>query len=302
MISTMIAMISTMIRRFSLHHLAVLLLTLIASTPLPASGQSLLWKLEGKGLAGASYLYGTIHAICPSDVVIGEDLTTAVSSTARIALELDLDDPRLLVEMGHISFLPRDSTLRNYFRAEDYDFVEAWFKDSVGMSLAPMNNIRPLFLFGLLIGRLLQCKPQSYEEIFMAMAREQGKEVIGLESPAEQMAAFGRIPPREQATMVVEMLRHMDSTRASFRQLTELYLTRDLDALYQFMLDSGIEYGRYDAELLTNRNHAWIPRIIEFAAEKPTFFAVGAGHFGGPQGLLALLRAQGHTLTPVTTK
>ena len=270
--------------------------------PSASLAQSLLWKLEGRNLAGASYLYGTIHAICPADVVVTDEITAAVGNSARIALELDLDDPRLLVEMGHVSFLPRDSTLRNYFSAEDYDFVESWFKDSVGMALAPMNNIRPLFLVGLLIGRLLECKPQSYEEIFMALARAQGKDVIGLESPAEQMAAFRRIPPREQADMVVTMLRHMDSTRASFRALTNIYRTRDVEALYQFMLDSGIEYGRYDAELLTNRNQTWIPRIIDFAEEKPTFFAVGAGHFGGPHGLLALLRKQGYSLTPVTAK
>lgn len=291
-------------RRFSHRLFPVLTFFLFAtlSSPIPASGQSLLWKLEGKDLAGASYLYGTIHAICPADVVIGDEITAAVGNTARIALELDLDDPRLLVEMGHISFLPRDSTLRNYFSAEDYDFVESWFKDSVGLSLAPMNNIRPLFLFGLLIGRLLECKPQSYEELFMAMARAQGKDVIGLETPAEQMAAFSRIPPRVQATMVVTMLRNMDSTRANFGALTELYRTRDVEALYQFMLDSGIEYGRYDTELLTKRNQTWIPRIIEFAEEKPTFIAVGAGHFGGPHGLLALLRQQGYSVTPVMSE
>ena len=99
--------------------------------------------------------------------------------------------------------------------------------------------------------------------------------------------------------MVLDMLTHMDSTRAAFRVLTDLYKAQDLDGLYRFMLDSGIEYGRYDAALLTARNHAWIPRILEIAAEKPTFFAVGAGHFAGESGILALLRKAGYRATPV---
>ena len=285
-----------------LTHLAfpllafLLILTLV---PAPAAAQSLLWKLEGKDLGAPSYLYGTIHAICPDDMIIPDAAVDAVGNTAQVALELDLDDPRLVVEMGHVSFLPRDSTLRDFFSAEDYAFVEQWFKDTAGVSITPMNNIRPLFLFGLLIGQVLQCKPRSYEEVFMAMAREQGKEVQGLETAAEQMAAFSSIPLREQADMVMHMLRNMDSTRASFQVLRDLYLAKDVTGLYQYMLDSGVEYGRYDSELLFKRNEKWIPRILEIAAVKPTFFAVGAGHFGGDNGILALLGKQGYKLTPV---
>lgn len=99
--------------------------------------------------------------------------------------------------------------------------------------------------------------------------------------------------------MVIAMLRNMDSTRAAFRTLSQLYQKQDLDGLYRFMLDSDIEYGRYDSALLTKRNEAWIPRILEIAAVKPTFFAVGAGHFGGKKGILSLLKKQGYRISPV---
>lgn len=272
---------------------------LIAPFPRHAEAQSLLWKLEGKDLPAPSYLYGTIHAICPADMVIADTLVAAVKETQQVVLELDLDDPRLLVEMGHISFMPRDSTLEDLFSPEDFAFLDRWFTDSVGVQIKPMNNIRPLFLFGLLIGNVLECKPKSYEEVFMAMAREQGKEVVGLETPAEQLEAFSAIPLREQGEMVLRMLHNMDSTRATFAQLRESYLSADVEKLYRFMLDSGVEYGRYDAALLTDRNRNWIPRILDIARETPSFFALGAGHFGGEPGILSLLRAQGYRLTPV---
>ncbi len=279
--------------------LAVLVLMLQLFLPASSPAQSLLWKLEGKDLTAPSYLYGTIHAICPGDMQITGVMTDAIGNSAQVALELDLDDPRLVVEMGHFSFMPGDSTLNDLFTPEEFTFLENWFRDSVGMSLTPMNNIRPLFLFGLLIGKTLNCTPKSYEEVFMAMARQQGKETVGIETPQEQLAAFGAIPLREQAKMVLDMLTHMDSTRAAFRVLTDLYKAQDLDGLYRFMLDSGIEYGRYDVALLTTRNQAWIPRILEIASEKPTFFAFGAGHFAGENGILALLKKAGYRVAPV---
>ena len=36
--------------------------------------------------------------------------------------------------------------------------------------------------------------------------------------------------------------------------------------------------------------------------EKPTFFAVGAGHLGGEKGVVRLLRDKGYTLKPLHNK
>jgi len=35
-------------------------------------------------------------------------------------------------------------------------------------------------------------------------------------------------------------------------------------------------------------------------AKDPTFFAVGAGHLGGPNGVIRLLKKEGYTVTPVS--
>jgi uncharacterized protein YbaP (TraB family) len=46
--------------------------------------------------------------------------------------------------------------------------------------------------------------------------------------------------------------------------------------------------------LLDRRNRNWIP-VMESAMKKSsTFFAVGAGHLNGSQGVLELLRKQGY--------
>jgi len=50
---------------------------------------------------------------------------------------------------------------------------------------------------------------------------------------------------------------------------------------------------------LNQRNHKWIPKIGSIASEKSTFFAVGAGHLPGKDGVLTLLRKAGYRVTAV---
>ena len=58
----------------------------------------------------------------------------------------------------------------------------------------------------------------------------------------------------------------------------------------------GIDFSTV---LLNQRNHKWIPKIALISAEKSTFFAVGAGHLPGKDGVLTLLRKAGYRVTAV---
>jgi uncharacterized protein YbaP (TraB family) len=44
------------------------------------------------------------------------------------------------------------------------------------------------------------------------------------------------------------------------------------------------------------RNRNWIPRIEGYLRSGQTYFVVGAGHMGGPDGLLSLLRTRGYKI------
>jgi uncharacterized protein YbaP (TraB family) len=62
--------------------------------------------------------------------------------------------------------------------------------------------------------------------------------------------------------------------------------------------DKGILSKKED-EFLSKRNQNWVPKIKESISSKKCFIAVGAGHLGGPNGLIRLLQKEGYTLTPV---
>jgi uncharacterized protein YbaP (TraB family) len=55
----------------------------------------------------------------------------------------------------------------------------------------------------------------------------------------------------------------------------------------------------YEDLLLINRNKNWIPVMEKAMSTQATFFAVGAGHLPGKDGIISLLRNAGYTVNPV---
>ena len=51
-------------------------------------------------------------------------------------------------------------------------------------------------------------------------------------------------------------------------------------------------------DLLIARNKNLLPKMKQEMALQPTLFAVGAAHLMGSQGLIAMLRQEGYTVTP----
>ena len=64
------------------------------------------------------------------------------------------------------------------------------------------------------------------------------------------------------------------------------------------MQNSGLD-GNFEKELIDKRNIKWTPIIEAAAKEAPSFFAVGAGHLGGKNGVINLLRRKGYSVSPV---
>jgi len=57
--------------------------------------------------------------------------------------------------------------------------------------------------------------------------------------------------------------------------------------------------GAFEDLLLGQRNQNWIPKMRDYMQLQPTFFAVGAGHLGGNEGVIALLRKNGFQVDAV---
>src|SRR3569833_2224937 len=107
-------------------------------------GKTLLWQISGPGISKPSYLYGTIHIMCPDDIVITDKLKECFNSTTQLYLELDLDDPSTMMDAMKGMMMKHDTTLQQLMSKEEYDSLAYNFKKITGMPLTLMNGMQPM--------------------------------------------------------------------------------------------------------------------------------------------------------------
>ncbi|WP_353723070.1 TraB/GumN family protein [Dyadobacter sp. 676] len=270
----------------------------LSKAQVPAE-HSLLWEITGPGLSKPSYLFGTIHLICPTDFGLSDSLKSALARTEQVALEMDMDDPGMMAGMMKTMNMTAGNELKKLVTAQEYDRLDRFFKDSVHVGLSMFERAKPFVLMGPLFNTVLDCQPQSYEMALMELAGKQKSEVIGIETLEEQMAIFDTIPYQDQAKMLLNLIDSLPAARKEFRSLVALYKAQDINELYRMTLKSEFGMEGNEEVMLFARNRKWVPRIRRIAGGKPTFFAVGAAHLGGEKGVIALLRKEGFKVRAV---
>lgn len=279
--------------------LLVFCLSSIISRAQVPTENSLLWEISGRGLAKPSYLFGTIHLICPTDFSLSDSLKSTLARTQQVALEMDMDDPGMMAGMMKMMNMAAGNELKKLVTEQEYQRLDRFFKDSVHVGLAMFERAKPFVLMGPLFNTVLDCQPQSYEMALVELAGKQKSEVIGIETLEEQMAIFDTIPYKDQAKMLLNLIDSLPSARKEFKSLVALYKTQNINELYGMTLKSEFGMEGNEEVMLFARNQKWIPRIRRIASAKPTFFAVGAAHLGGEKGVIALLRKSGFTVKAV---
>lgn len=279
--------------------------TAVKEPPLP---QSLLWKVEGKGMEKPSYVFGTIHMIPKEEFFLPTGLEDAFKNSDDVVFEIDMDD---MTGMGSLmgmltNLLMKDGmTLSDLLSAAEYNEVSAFFED-MGLPMFLLNKVKPMFLSMLAEVNMNPSEMQSdniksYEMELYEKAQDAKKEVGGLETVGYQMSLFDSIPYKDQAMMLVDAVRGTSVESDLFAKTIELYKTQNIEAMVQMISDSDTqENSNYEDVLLKNRNQNWIPVMTKMMSARPVFFAVGAGHLAGEFGVIRLLKKQGYTLTPVS--
>lgn len=273
---------------------------------------SLLWAISGNGLEDTSYLYGTIHLIGKEDFFLTEKTKEAFEKSQKVTFEINMEDMMDLgAQMGLMmkAFMNDGTTLSDLLEEEKYKEVQTHFEE-MGMNAmmwGMMERIKPMFLsiFGSMDmsgGGLQTDEMMSYEMEFMEMAKNKEKTMGGLETAEYQMSMFDSIPYKAQAEMLYASIKTENSTEDQLAEMVKLYKKQDLRGMMKMFATDEEGVGQYEDLLLVGRNKNWIPVMQKMMGEQRTFFAVGAGHLGGNNGVVNLLKDEGYTLTPMNQR
>lgn len=274
-----------------------------------ALANALLWKIEGNGLEKPSFLYGTIHIIDKDDFFYPENTLESVAQSEQMTFEIDMDDMNNIgKQMGMLTkaVMKDGQTLSDLLNEEDYTLVKNHF-EGMGLPMMFLDKIKPMFLSvfasedldptALQSGEML-----SYEMKLYEVAQEKNLKSQGLETMEYQIGLFDSIPYKDQADMLVEAIKSsgQEGEEDMFKMMVDMYKNQDINSMYEMMLEEEEGTAEFEDILVTQRNRNWIPIMSEMMNKKATFFAVGAGHLGGPNGVIKLLRKKGYKLTPLS--
>jgi uncharacterized protein YbaP (TraB family) len=262
-------------------------------------GKGLLWEISGNGLTKKSYLLGTIHIIPAKDYFFPKYYTKALKQTQNLVMEVDVTDILGQLEVLKMSKM-KDKELKDLYDEATYQEIKNICRDSFNVDIETYKNMKPIFVQQQLTsGSSFGGDAKSYELELMQMGFAMDKTFGGLETLKEQMQILDSISLEEQAQMLLESVRNIKDESTELNKLLRFYKEQNLDSLNALFEKGDYDLAGHETSLLDNRNRKWIPIMESYMKKEPTFFAVGAGHLGGANGVIQLLRTKGYTLKAV---
>src|ERR1700744_762108 len=108
----------------------------------PDDNKTLLWRISGKDLAKPSFLFGTIHLICPGDYVWTDKMKASLTASEKVCFEMDLDDPAVLQDASG-GFMSNGKKLKDYYTPAEYQQLKKFVKDSLHMDITMFQQMKP---------------------------------------------------------------------------------------------------------------------------------------------------------------
>lgn len=264
---------------------------------------TLLWEVSGNGLKKSSYLFGTFHLMCKADILLSEQLKKAVGNADAVYMELDMDDPAVVMGGLLMINMKGGKKLHDLYTEEEYKKVSSYFKDSLRMPITFLEGTKPYFLVALLYPKMMPCKTVSgVEEELVRLAKKEKKTINGLETMQFQASVFDSIPYEKQAQELLKSIDSMAAYTQYFDTMVQVYKNQQLSQMENLFSNSEFGMEEHQDILLDKRNENWVTQLKGIMSKQSVFVAVGAGHLVGKNGLISLLKKQGYKVRPLLNK
>lgn len=254
---------------------------------------SLLWEVSGNGLPKLSYLYGTIHMICGNDYFLSEKTKKAFNASESLFLEIDLSDPNELAFMQKAAM--GTEPLSKKLTAKQLTDLDIILRKNTGMTIQQVDSFSMLTVLSLISMKSFGCENlKFYEMEFIGLAKESKKNIGGLETIEAQIQFLNKAYSDDE---MIAMLKETSGEETT--KMVQNYVKENLPELYKEITTPKLMNENSKKWLLEARNTNWAVKMPNIMKSQSTFFAVGAAHLLGEEGLINLLRKAGYSVKPV---
>lgn len=272
---------------------------------LPAASQTnqnFLWSVETP--TNTVYLLGSIHMLKAEDYPLAQPIQDAFQDAENVVFEVDFSTLRSeeAVAIMHDSALPDsdEERLQTALSPESYALAQDAATE-VGLPIANFNNFEPWFFsITLTVVKLSQLGfsgEYGVDAFLFQQAVNMGKEIIALETTAEQMGIFDSLSIETQQALVEQTIADLEIIETSFEDMRTAWRMGDVDAMEGFILSSLEDFPDVETALFTQRNQNWLAQIATMLNQDQDYLVVvGAGHLVGETGLVQQLQAGGYTV------
>ncbi|MFQ3323501.1 MAG: hypothetical protein ACI90U_001324 [Pseudomonadales bacterium] len=275
-----------------------------------AAKKAMLWELNKDD--STIYLLGSVHVWKENLYPLYDSINKAYERSNTLTVEVNLNVLRqnevedLIRKEG---FYPAGISILDYLSIEQARALEKKLK-KLKLSLSSFQQFKPWLLSAHVtqanLAKLGYLPEHGIDQHFLAKAKAENKPVGQLETLEQQIAII-------------------DSVYADLLKIDPDLLVDEtsLDSDYLQLLMETWEMGRYESlysllvketltkhpqakpaldKLFDTRNKKFVNQIITMLKNDGTHFVIiGAGHFGGNNGIVALLKNKGYKLRQLDT-
>lgn len=260
-----------------------------------ATGASCVWKVtspDGHSL----YLGGSAHFLRPRDYPLPPQYNHAFDACSQLVFE---EDPKTGAAAFQALFkagqYPKGDSLKNHVNPRTYEYLRHFF----ALRHVPEEKFarfRPWLLDILLSSPPPQYFQLGVEQFLTRRAVANSKPISGLESTREHNQVLIGLSDRQAEALLLTLFINLGREDGRSVNIFEAWRRGDVELIASKMRESFRDFPSMAERLLDTRNRMWVPKIETLCRSGQTaFVVVGAAHLGGPNGLLALLRAHGYT-------
>lgn len=254
------------------------------------------------------YLVGTVHAGTDSTENWPDEIELSWRRTSTLLVEADTTDTeRIATLLRRYGMSP---SVENTWGEHWTDELRERVRRVLGHLPSDVERLRPWLLAQLLTVahlRQLGFNPElGIDARLIKRARRERRPIVEIEGAEQQFCLFADAPAEIQLAMLTDVLDDIESGEAArdLKRIMATCMAADFVALEEIYREFSTRSRPADQylfrRLFVERHESMIAAIEHAAAtDQRPLVAVGALHFVGPKGLLALLEQRGWRIKPL---